>query len=444
MNFQLVIIDDVNENPDAISRHLKSFLPETFEDVQPFLALDNKNVHAIILNKPSQQKLNLLQSHYSRRKKCPLIIGIGNNSRLEGLDTIISTDTLADHSEQLCEFIDQVIIDLLSARRDSAGSRSTTETIISVSDSMREILFHARRIAPHSEAILISGETGTGKDLLARHLHMSSDRKNGPFHIVNCAAVSPQLFDSEFFGHVKGAFTGAGSNKDGHFAYANGGTLVLDEIGELDILLQAKLLRAIENQEIFPVGSHNRKQIDVRIIALTNRQLRKEILRGRFREDLYHRLNTLQLHLPPLRERRSDIFAIAQHILAQTWVAAIPGWQKLVGTEVYEWLSDCCLSGNVRELRNLLLGAVVLLKPSSLKLNPAVLEKVALMQGTLRKRPGPASDLPASLRKVEERLIRDALEKNEKNITITAKHLGITRQNLQQRMRKLNMQWGNK
>ncbi|MGH1363640.1 MAG: sigma 54-interacting transcriptional regulator [Calditrichia bacterium] len=384
---------------------------------------------------PIRCAVELINNHFPK-----MIILISCPHRLPNLNENsyqLEGDLSADN--QLIETVSQRIVTILAARTRKFGQPDTNRPIIAVSRAMRNIMQRAKRIAFLEEPVLICGETGTGKDLLASHIHSFSSRKSGPYHVVNCAAISPQLFDSEFFGHMKGAFTGASRAKTGHFAYANGGTLILDEIGELDINLQAKLLRAIDNNEIMPVGSHERKKIDIRIIALTNRELRKEIQQGKFREDLFHRLNALQLNLPPLRNRPSDVITIAKHILEQTWVATIPGWKSIFTEEVCRWLCARQFSGNVRQLRNLLLGVLVTLRPYDIRLTISDLEKTAALQGVNPKEQREALNLAANLREVETRLILRALEENEKNITTAARHLGITRQNLQQRMRKLNM-----
>ncbi len=182
---------------------------------------------------------------------------------------------------------------------------------------MADILNTAIKVANSESTVLITGESGTGKEILARLIHQSSPRKNGPMVAVNSAAIPDTLIESELFGHLKGAFTGAVSNRNGRFQTASGGTLFLDEISDLKRAMQVKLLRAIQEREVTPVGSDTHDKIDVRIVAATNKDLKEEIAKGNFREDLYYRLGVIPLHIPPLRERREDIKALVNHFLTK-------------------------------------------------------------------------------------------------------------------------------
>jgi transcriptional regulator with GAF, ATPase, and Fis domain len=197
--------------------------------------------------------------------------------------------------------------------------------IIGQSQGMRQVLDDLGQVAPTDSAVLIWGETGTGKELIARALHAASGRRDKPLVKVNCAAIPAGLIESEFFGHERGAFTGATGKRDGRFTLADGGTIFLDEIGELPIELQGKLLRALQDGEFEPVGSSRTRKVNVRVVAATNRDLLRSITEGKFREDLYYRLSVFPISLPPLRERGDDILLLAEHFrrgLQSGWVAA--------------------------------------------------------------------------------------------------------------------------
>ncbi len=232
--------------------------------------------------------------------------------------------------------------------------------IIGNSEAMRRTMEMVRTIAPSEATVLILGESGTGKELIARALHTLSGRRNGPYIAFNCAAVTESLMESELFGHEKGAFTGADKRRDGRFVQADKGTVFLDEIGEMPLLMQAKLLRVLQEREVQPVGGNAIIPVDVRIIAATNKGLAEEAQAGRFREDLYYRLNVVSLPLPPLRERKEDIPLLARHFLR---VFAEKNGKNVRGltSEALDALVRYSWPGNVRELENCMERAVVLL-----------------------------------------------------------------------------------
>jgi len=225
--------------------------------------------------------------------------------------------------------------------------------------AMLSVMALAERVAKADASVLITGESGTGKEMVARHIHAASRRANGPFVALNCAAIPENLLESELFGHEKGAFSGAVARRIGKFESANGGTLLLDEIGEMDVHLQSKLLRALQEREIERLGGGQPVKIDVRILAATNRDLAAEAASGRFREDLYFRLNVIRLHLPPLRDRKQDIAALADHFAHK--FADLNGlpYRRLTA-DAYRLLETHVWRGNVRELENCLHRAVLL------------------------------------------------------------------------------------
>jgi two-component system response regulator HydG len=241
-------------------------------------------------------------------------------------------------------------------RRD----RRSESRPIGKSRSFLDVLKLAETVAPTDSTILISGESGTGKEVLARYIHSLSERADASFHSINCGALPESLLESELFGHVKGAFTGAVKDKEGLLVAAKGGTFFLDEVGEMSPATQVKLLRALQEREVIPVGSTEPVAVDVRLIAATNRDLEEEIRRGKFRSDLYYRLNVIALHLPPLRERREDVALLARHFIEQLAAKEGPGAAKTLAEETLEVLQRYDWPGNVRELENALERAVVL------------------------------------------------------------------------------------
>jgi DNA-binding NtrC family response regulator len=308
------------------------------------------------------------------------------------------------------------------------------ESLIGRSKTFLRVLEVASRVAQRDSTVLIRGETGTGKDLLAKAIHQNSRRKNQPFVTINCGAIPKELLESELFGHTKGSFTGAFAPKQGKVELADGGTLFLDEVGELPLELQVKLLRLIQQGEIEKVGAPNAITVDVRIIAATNRNLQALIEDGAFREDLYYRLAVIPIELPPLRERAEDIPELAQHLFVK--LKQKHGLPNLrLSPHVIPRFCGYRWPGNVRELENAIERLVVLAVGDEITLND-------LPEFLQRERPAPealALDLPPegiSLEALEKELILKALEKFDWNQTRAAKFLDISRRTLIYRMEK--------
>ncbi|MDX2217477.1 MAG: sigma-54 dependent transcriptional regulator [Burkholderiales bacterium] len=318
-------------------------------------------------------------------------------------------------------------------RREVAEITGTEgiEGLVGVSDSMRSLTQVIKRLAPMRTTVLIQGESGTGKEVAARALHnMGPDAgkaAGNPFVPLNCAAISPELLESELFGHVKGAFTGATANHTGLFFYAQGGTLFLDEISEMPLALQSKLLRVLEERKIRPVGSEREVAVDVRIIAATNRDLKEEVAAGRFRQDLFYRLDVLTLRIPPLRERREDIAVLATHFraqfAAQLGVAPVD-WTRedLAAMQDYDW------PGNARELRNFVERSFILGYFPIDTLRPAGLPRPAVS----------ASGPIETMEEVEKRHILAVLEAVGGNKSEAARRLGLSRKTLERKC----AEWG--
>ncbi|MGE5849970.1 MAG: sigma-54-dependent transcriptional regulator, partial [Candidatus Methylomirabilota bacterium] len=304
--------------------------------------------------------------------------------------------------------------------RQELRSRLGLDNIIADSRQMKAILEMVERVAPTETTVLILGESGTGKELIARAIHANSPRAGGPFVAVNCAAIPENLLESELFGHVKGAFTGAIRDRVGKFEAAEAGTIFLDEIGEMRPELQVKILRCLEERTLERVGDNKPIHVDVRILAATNKDLAKAIQAGEFREDLYYRLNVVPLHIPPLRERRDDVRALAQHFLnrlgASPRLTIAP--EAFRALETYEW------PGNVRELENALERAMIFHRGDMIALNDLPETVRAPRSREAAALPVSLPEAGLSLEEVEKELILRALQKHDWNQSRAARYLG--------------------
>jgi DNA-binding NtrC family response regulator len=299
--------------------------------------------------------------------------------------------------------------------------------LIGASGAIKEVLNLVSKVAPTDATVLITGESGTGKELIAKAIHKKSSRSTGEFVPVNCAAIPKELVESELFGHVKGAFSGAIRDKKGKFQIADGGTLFLDEIGELGLGLQAKILRALQERVIEPVGSEKPVPVDVRIVAATNTDLKRRVAEGMFREDLFYRLNVIPIFIPPLRERKEDIPLFLRHFAEKF----APGQNMGFSPELVERLMNYDWPGNVRELENLVERMVVMRRSSLLDEN----ELPEDFGRTMVRRDSPETEAPASLHEVEKELILRTLERSRWNKSEAARILKIPRHVLLYRMK---------
>lgn len=307
-----------------------------------------------------------------------------------------------------------------------------TRGIVSASSVMKELLETASRAAGSDATILISGESGTGKEVLARLIHQNSPRNSGPMVAVNCAAIPVGLIESELFGHVKGAFTGAIKDRKGFFQTASGGTLFLDEIGELSTDIQVKLLRAIQEKQVQPVGAEQTKQVDIRIIAASNLDLKEQTEKGLFREDLYYRLSVIPLFIPPLRERKEDIPALVKHFLKKFEAPRDVEFsdEALAVLRAYDW------PGNIREMQNIIERCIILRKQPVIE--PGDLQLI------VSSAVNPAMDIVipdegVSLEEVEKTYILKALEKAGQNRSQAARLLNVPRHVLLYRLEKYGL-----
>ncbi len=320
----------------------------------------------------------------------------------------------------------------LESLRDEVGQRYRFGNLIGKSKQMQTVFALIRRVADVRSTVLITGRSGTGKELVAKAIHYNSGRKEKPFVAINCAAIPEKLLESELFGHVKGAFTGAIEHKPGLFEEADGGTILLDEIGELPTAMQAKLLRTLEDRLIRRVGATQAVEVDVRLIASTNQELDERVRDGRFREDLFYRINVISIHLPPLAEHPEDIPLLARHFV-QKYAEEHGQAPKKLSAEALKLLLNYDWPGNVRELENAIERAVALsttdaLGPADL---PATL--AAGREGLLKT--GAAEGI--TLRDLEERYILEVLDQARGNQVKAAQILGIDRKTLYRKLKAL-------
>ena len=322
------------------------------------------------------------------------------------------------------------------ALREALRGRYRLEGIVAESGKMQEVLSLVQRVAPSNTTVLICGESGTGKELIAQAIHYQSPRSGRPLVTVNCAALPDALLESELFGHVKGAFTGAVSDRAGRFEAADGGTIFLDEIGELSPAVQAKLLRVLQEREFERVGTNRTVKVDVRLLTATNQDLERAVREQRFREDLYFRLNVVSIRIPPLRERREDILPLLDHFL-RTYAAANDKTIRGVTREARDWVLKYDYPGNIRELENLVERAVVLCRGEVIDLDDLPL---SIREGTAATVPAPTpGSLPAELETLERRMIEDALARADGVQTRAAELLGIGERALRYKMKKLGL-----
>jgi len=311
------------------------------------------------------------------------------------------------------------------------NSKYSFDNIIGVSQPMQDVFSIIKKTADTDTTVLISGESGTGKELVARAIHQNSSRSEKPMITVNCAAIPHDLLESELFGHTAGAFTGAVKDKTGKFVLADGGTIFLDEIGDMKLELQAKLLRVLEDRKVEPVGATEMIEVDIRVIAATNHELRKKIEDNRFREDLFYRLNVIPVHIPPLRDRKDDVPLLVKSFLKEY----SPDGRGSIDSSAMNILTDYDWPGNVRELKNLIKRIVVLSDGNIIRISDIPSEIKSPRRQSDDSGNGDAGP-PKTLRENEKQLILDALERAGGNQSKAAKMLDIPRHVLIYRMKK--------
>ncbi len=422
---------------------------------EALIALESDEFDLVIsdIQMPGMDGLGLLSEIQHRQPETPVVLITAHGSTESAVEAM--KRGAYDYLTKPCS-VDEILLVVEKAlekrnlahenerlRRQLRDRSQPAPTILGGSAPMREVFELVERIAPTRTNILITGESGTGKELVARTIHALSDQRHGAFVAVNCGAIPENLLESELFGHVKGSFTGAIANKMGLFEVADGGTLFLDEIGEMPVSLQVKVLRAIQERCFKRVGGTTDVRVDVRIVAATNRDLDDEVRGGRFREDLYYRLNVIEVRLPPLRERQGDITPLAQQF-AQRFAAELGKDVRELDGAVLNALERYAFPGNVRELENLIERAVTLARGPRITQEclPASVFKTPPVAVAESAFPDEGVDLPALLHAYEERLIGQALERAHGVKKRAAGLLGVSFRSLRYRLEKLGLDAG--
>lgn len=445
----LVVDDDKNTRDGldlALRKNYRVYLAESAQKAMRILEDQEIEILLSDVRMPGMDGLALLQRALARHPRliCILLTAYGNvetavEAMKRGAYDFLMKPVDLDHLELLLQRAvrsrDLEFENL--ALREQLDSKFGLENMIGHSEPMQEVFEIIRQAAPTQATVLIHGPSGTGKELVAHALHRLSSRARGPFVPVHCSALSPTLLESELFGHEKGAFTGAVGQRKGRFEMADGGTLFLDEVSEVDAAIQVKLLRVLEERAFERVGGMKTVDVDIRLIAATNRDLQSLVREGTFREDLFFRLNVVDIRMPPLRERRDDIPLLCSHFLrefAETNGKAMEQFtpDALNLLAAYSW------PGNVRELRNTIEKMVVLSHGNKLTAR----DVPANIRDQVRAAPGEtglsklAGGNSSSLADAERKMIFDALARNGGNRTKAADALGISRRTLHRKLRQ--------
>jgi DNA-binding NtrC family response regulator len=397
------------------------------------------------LKMPGMDGMTLLRELHERRVPIATIVlsGYGTiETAVEAMKLGAADYLIKDARPEEVLLTLERVLRFESLRRENARLREQLRRtqgygeLIGVSEPMRAIYRLVDAVSQNKSTVLVSGESGTGKELVARTIHERSALKDGPFVAVNCAGLAETLLDSQLFGHRRGAFTGAIADHDGVFRAASGGTLFLDEVAEIPVALQAKFLRAIQEREVVPIGSTRAVPVDVRLIAATNRDIETEVEAGRFRNDLFYRLNVVRIELPPLRARRDDVPPLVEHFIHRysTQYGVAP---KIVPAAVMAALQAHDWPGNVRELQNVVERAFALSDDDTLALAdlPRALRGAPQRAAVPAAAPGPRQTLDDS----ERLLIADTLAASGGNKNEAARRLGIDRQRLYRKLRKYGL-----
>jgi two-component system response regulator HydG len=448
MNPKILIVDDERSMCDLLETdlRLRDFAPQCFTSAQDaFDAFCREDFEVVLtdLKMPGMDGIEFCSRLAANRPDVPVIVMTAFGS----LDTAIAAiragayDFVTKPIE--LELLAVILRRAVERRRLQEQVRSLRETVeraerfeqlLGQSAPMQRLYDQLAQIADTEASVLITGESGTGKELVAKALHQRSRRASKPFVAVNCAALPDTLLESELFGHVKGAFTDARADRKGLFLQAEGGTLLLDEIGEMPLTMQPKLLRALEESRIRPVGSEKEVVFDVRILAATNRDLETAVEERRFREDLFFRINVIQVELPPLRARGADALLLAQHFI-EIFCARAQKEVRGMSEAVAEKLLAYCWPGNVRELRNVIERAVALTRFDKLTVEDLP-EKVRDYRSSQVVLGGNDPGELVPLEEVERRYILHVLDSVGGNRTLAARTLGLDRKTLYRKLRQ--------
>jgi len=439
----VLVVDDAPETLEVLRRNLESagYRVFTAPSVAEALAvLETTPMDLVITDYKMPQVSGLdLVRHVRENLKDTEVVMITGYASVEGAILAIKTGA----EEYLAKpFTDEELFEAVRralekrARRRAAApvpppEPGTLHGLIGQSEAMRQVYTAIRKAAQTSATVLISGESGTGKELVARAIHYGSRRASAPFVPVNCGGIPEGLMESELFGHVKGAFTGAVTSRAGFFLTADGGTIFLDEISELGLPLQVKLLRVLQDKEVFLVGAPHARHVDVRILAATNKDLHRLVERQAFREDLYFRLNVITIEVPPLRERGNDVLLLARHF-AEKYGREMGRPAPRFSDAVLESFLAYPWPGNVRELENIVQRLMVMTEGEEID--------VAGLPSMLRFSVAKPGGLHRTLAEVEAEHIRAVLASVEENKTLAAKILGIDRKTLREKLKRLGIE----
>ncbi|MFQ6083660.1 MAG: sigma-54-dependent transcriptional regulator [Candidatus Aminicenantia bacterium] len=458
MMFKILIIDDEKSIRDIFSLMLKEkgYLVETAEEGEEGINKAQRFIPDIILldmNLPDISGIDVLSEIKKSLPQTEVIImtaygSVKNAVEATKLGAYDYLEKPVDNEELLLIISRALEVKRLTRQveelKSELSARYHFSNIIGTSGKMNSVFQLMEKIAKVDGTVLITGESGTGKELVARAIHFNSPRKDSPFVVVNCGAVPKDLIESEFFGHIKGAFTDAKTEKTGKFELAHEGTIFLDEVGELSQEAQVKLLRALGEKEIVKVGGTKTIPIDVRVIAATNKNLEEEVKKGNFREDLYWRLAVLSIHLPSLRERKEDIPLLCEHFIRK-YNQELNKEIKGVFNRALDYLKSYSWPGNVRELESVIYEAMVLSdsqligdKNLPLRIKGIDMEKENILFNSEK----PLNETVQNItEKVEKRMIKKALLEAGGNKTKAAQKLGISRKTLFNKMTRYNIRY---
>jgi len=450
-NYNILIIDDEKSQREILSGFLskKGYKVYSAESGSQGLKIVRDKTIDIILSDfkmPEMTGIEILEQVSLINPKISFIIitaygTVENAVRAMQLGAIdyISKPVNLDELEILLDRIveNKNLISENQLLREQLQEKNRINSIISQSSKMEEVINLASRSAKSRATILINGENGTGKEVLARAIHYISNRKDKPFVAINIPALSENLLESELFGHEKGSFTGADKMKKGRFELADDGTLFLDEIGDMSVSTQIKILRVLQEHQFERVGGTESIEVDVRIISATNQDLEKKIKEGTFREDLYYRLNVVTIKIPPLRERKDDIPPLIEFFI-DLYCKENDREKLEISKEAYDMLMKYNFPGNVRELENIIERAVVLTRGNLITLSDLPLHIRGFKEELSRPVLGKGT-LPEQVEAVEKELIYDALRESAGNQTKAGKLLGITERNLRYKLKKYNI-----
>jgi DNA-binding NtrC family response regulator len=448
MKQRVLVVEDEDKLRRVIQLHLQSSgyeVDQAGSAEEAVRMADRADLILTDLRLPGMDGLSLLHSIRHQNSATPVIVMTAFGSvetAVEAMKSGAADFLIKPFSLDHLLTVAQKALEVRSLRdenrklREELGVRYDFRNIIGRSGAMQEVFATISRVAPTRATVLLAGESGVGKDLIARAIHYHSPRRDRPFVKINCTALPENLMESELFGYEKGAFTGAVTSKPGKFEQADTGTVMLDEIGDVPSAIQVKLLRVLQERELERLGSNKTRQIDVRVIAATNADLRVALENGTFREDLFYRLNVLPINIPPLRARKEDIPFLAEHFVRK--VSAEVGRECSISESALQRLLSWDWPGNVRELENVIERSIVLCGTDRLDAEDIRLD-------TTRAKPqNSAGFLPdgLSLDQYEQSIIREALRRANNNKSQAARLLGITRNALRYRLSQMGIDEG--